>query len=272
VAEPALTTREGRGARILVTNDDGIHAPGLQSLEAIARALSDEVWVVAPENEQSGASHSLSLANPIRLRRMDERHFAVQGTPTDCVVMALKKVMPAAPDLVLSGVNPGQNLADDVTYSGTIAAAMEGAALGVRSMALSLVFGLSGARTLRWDTPRAHGPALIRRLFTLDLGPGVLLNINFPDCAPEQVAGVEVTRQGKRDQNLLELDERVDGRGRPYFWLAFRREHSNPAAGTDLRAVYEQRISVTPLHLNLTQVEAMEALRNAIAGSDNPAR
>ncbi len=255
----------GRSARVLVTNDDGIHAPGLGVLEEIAGTLSDDVWVVAPETEQSGASHSLSLSNPLRLRELGGQRFAVEGTPTDCVLMAVRNVLPEPPDLVLSGVNRGQNIADDVTYSGTIAAAMEGATLGIASMALSQSYGIESDRdTLRWETARAHGAALVRRFFPLTLGPGVLININFPDCVPEAVAGIAVTRQGKRDQNLMVVDERMDARGRNYYWLGFRRERSTPPPGTDLHAIYNNQISVTPLHLNLTQIEAMEALRAAL--------
>jgi len=264
----ALTTGDGRPLRILLTNDDGIHAPGLAVLERIAKELSGDIWIVAPEHEQSGASHSLSLANPLRLRKLDERRFAVLGTPTDSVLMAVRQVMPEPPDLVLSGVNRGQNLADDVTYSGTIAAAMEGCALGFKSIALSQSYGVLGGRTLRWEVGKAHGPELVRALYRLDLGPGVLVNVNFPDCAPEDVAGIEITRQGKRDQNLLRIEERIDTRQRPYYWLGFLRERSDPAEGTDLRAVYEGRISVTPLHMNLTQLEAMEALRDAVGSGD----
>lgn len=247
--------------RILVSNDDGINAPGLEVLEHIARQLSDDIWIVAPETEQSGASRSISLADPIRLREHSERRFSIQGSPADCVLMAMRKIMPQAPDLVLSGVNRGQNIADDVTYSGTIAAAMEGTALGVKSMALSQCYGIESGRNLNWDVARQHGAGIVRQLIPLDLGPGVLLNINFPDCTPEQVAGVAVTRQGKRDQNMLMVDQRVDARGRDYYWLGFSREKSNPADGTDLKAVYSRQISVTPLHMNLTQIEAMEAVR-----------
>jgi 5'-nucleotidase len=250
--------------RILLTNDDGIHAPGLESLEKIARELSDDIWIVAPETEQSGASHSLSLANPIRLRPMAERRFAVQGTPTDCVVMAVRKIMPAAPDLVLSGVNRGQNIADDVTYSGTIAAAMEGTALGFKSIALSQVTGIFSQRGLSFGVAEAHGARIIRRLCDVELGPGVLINVNFPDCRPEDVEGIETTRQGKRDQNLLIVDERTDTRGRSYYWLGFKRERGNAQEGTDLKAAFERRISVTPLHMNLTQLEALEPLRAAL--------
>ena len=265
-----LITPEGRPARILVTNDDGIYGPGLEVLEHVARQLSDDVWVVAPQWEESGASHSLTLADPLRLREYNERRFAVKGTPTDCVVMALKKVLPEPPDLILSGVNRGQNLADDVTYSGTIAAAMEGTALGVRSIALSQSFGFQKrtkgeAPVLHWETAREHGARIISRLYAMPQMPGTLLNVNFPDCLPEEVTGVQVTSQGKRDQNLLLVDERVDARGNAYYWLGFRREMSNPPHGTDLRAVMDNAISVTPLHLNLTQFDAMDALRGVFA-------
>jgi 5'-nucleotidase len=249
--------------RILVTNDDGIHSQGLETLDRIARSLTDDIWIVAPSEEQSGAGHSLSLANPIRYREIDKRRFEVAGTPTDAVVMAVRKIMPGLPDLVLSGVNRGQNLAEDVTYSGTIAAAMEGTALGLKSIALSQVTGIFG-NGMSFDVAEHFGAKVLAKLVPLEFGPGVLININFPDCRPEELQGIEVTRQGKRDQNMLIVDERVDARLRSYYWLGFKRERGNPPAGTDLRAVFDRRISVTPLHMNLTQVEAMETLRSAL--------
>lgn len=246
--------------RILVTNDDGIHAPGLETLERIARSLSEDVWVVAPAEENSGAGHSLSLAEPIRYRKIEARRFEVAGTPTDCVVMAARKILPGDPDLVLSGVNRGQNIADDVTYSGTIAAAMEGTQLGFKSIALSQVTGIHG-NGMSFEVAEKHGSPLVARLITMNFGPGILMNVNFPDCRPDEVQGIEVTRQGKRDVNLLHLDERTDMRGNNYYWLGFKRERGNPPAGTDLWAVFNRRISVTPLHMNLTQLEAMDAVR-----------
>src|SRR5690349_9932959 len=138
--------------RILVTNDDGIHAPGLEICEQIARALTDDVWIVAPESDQSGVSHSLSLNDPLRLRKVGERHFAVKGTPTDCVIMGIRHILDAPADLVLSGVNRGQNVAEDVTYSGTVAAAMEGTVLGVPSIALSQAYGLDTRHNPSWAT------------------------------------------------------------------------------------------------------------------------
>lgn len=254
-----------RGLRILVTNDDGFYAPGLQVLEKIARELSDDVWIVAPESEQSGASHSLTLSDPLRLRQHDPRRHAVRGTPTDCVLMAVKNIMDRPPDLLLSGVNRGQNLAEDVTYSGTIAAAMEGTVLGIRSIALSQTYGFDGTRRLKWHTAEHHAPGLIRKMLDMDYTPGILLNVNFPDVEPDDVTGVEITRQGTRDQSLLVVDEREDARGVPYFWFGFERKRSNPPEGTDLRAVYQGKISITPLHLDLTHEPSIAGLRRVLA-------
>jgi 5'-nucleotidase len=250
--------------RILVANDDGIYAPGLAVLERIAAEISDDIWIVAPESEQSGASHSLTLSDPLRLRQIEERRFAVKGTPTDCVLMAIKSVMPQAPDLVLSGVNRGQNLCEDVTYSGTIAAAMEGTVFGIPSIALSQSYGLTGSRDLKWQTAEHHAPNLIRKLLGNSWGEGVLININFPDCEPDEVAGTEVSVQGSRDQNMLRIDERVDARGRSYYWLGYGGQKSTPAEGTDLKAIYDGKISITPLHLDLTQFKAMDTVRNLL--------
>ena len=239
--------------RILVTNDDGIHAPGLAVLEEIARELSDDVWVVAPETDQSGVSHSLSLNDPLRLRAIDERRFAVKGTPTDCVIMGLRHVMrEARPDLVLSGVNRGQNVAEDVTYSGTIAAAMEGTILGLPSIALSQAYGPAGRDAIRWDCARHHAPPLLRRILAEGIPPGIVVDLNFPDRAPGDVGGVAVGVQGRRDPGLLGMEERRDGRGNPYFWLGFARSRSEPGHGTDLAALAAGRIALTPLRLDLT--------------------
>ena len=250
--------------RILVTNDDGIHAPGLETLERIARTLSDDVWVVAPAEEQSGAGHSLSLADPIRYRKIDKQRFEVAGTPTDCVVMAVRKIMPAMPDLVLSGVNRGQNIAEDVTYSGTIAGAFEGTQLGVRSIAVSQAYSYEAGDNPHWETPIKHAPALIRALLAEPWGPGVLMNVNFPDRGPDAIEGVEVTRQGRRDQQLLGVDARHDTWGTPYYWLGYAKRRSNPERGTDIWAVYNGWISVTPLNMNLTDRAVQAALKPKI--------
>jgi 5'-nucleotidase len=248
--------------RILLTNDDGIHAPGLGVLERIARSLSDDIWVVAPETDQSGVSHSLSLNDPLRLRAIGPRHYAVKGTPTDCVIMGVRHIVEdGAPDLVLSGVNRGQNVAEDVTYSGTIAGAIEGTILGIPSIALSQAYGLETRQSPHWETALRHGPDLIRRVLAEGMPRDVLVNVNFPDCAPDAVKGIAVTMQGKRDQDLLRIEPRHDGRGNPYYWLAFaRRERHAPRGGTDLSAIADGRIAITPLRLDLTDEPFMTRL------------
>lgn len=239
--------------RILITNDDGIHAEGLNVLERIARTLTDDVVVVAPESDQSGVAHSLSLNDPLRLRHVGENRYAVKGTPTDCVIMGVRRIMrDAPPDLVLSGVNVGHNLAEDVTYSGTIAGAMEGTLLGVRSIALSQGYPPGQRERAPFQCAEFHGPGVVKRLLEQELDPGVLINVNFPSCAPAEVAGVSITVQGRRDATYLELDERFDGRHNPYYWIGFSRQRSKPARGTDLEAIDNKRISITPLRLDLT--------------------
>lgn len=260
-----MAKSEKKMLRILVTNDDGIHAPGLKVLEKIAHKLSRDVWVVAPEEEQSGSAHSLSLANPLRIRKMTARKYAVRGTPSDCVLMAVRHVMKdRQPDLILSGINRGQNIADDVTYSGTIAAAMEGTQLGIPSVALSQAFGFSGGANVKWSTAEHFAPEILTKLVKAGWPEEILININFPDVPPGSVTGIEVTRQGKRDQSLVRVEERIDARNNPYYWLGFERILSNPPQGTDLRAIYEGRISITPLHMDLTHMRTAKVLNDAL--------
>ncbi|AMN41873.1 5'/3'-nucleotidase SurE [Rhodoplanes sp. Z2-YC6860] len=240
--------------RILVTNDDGIHAPGLKICEEIARALSDDVWVIAPEHDQSGVSHSLSLNDPLRLRTISERHYAVKGTPTDCVIMGARHVLSdKVPDLVLSGVNRGRNAAEDVLYSGTVAGAKEACVLGIPSFALSQAHSAQNKLNPFWQTAVKHGPDIIARVLKQGIPRDVLVNVNFPDCAPGAVKGIAVSSQGKRNQQLLHIDARHDGRGNPYYWIAYERGvKPNVKDGTDLAALNDNRIAVTPLRLDLT--------------------
>jgi 5'-nucleotidase len=254
--------------RILVTNDDGIHSPGLGVAETIARALSGDVWVIAPETEQSGASHSLTLAAPLRLRKMGERHYAVTGTPTDCVMMGCLHILKDNPPaLILSGVNWGSNLADDVTYSGTIAGAMEGCALGIASIALSQASSEETREEIDWSPGEVHGPALIRRLIDAGWPAGTLMNVNFPGCRADQVTGVSVVPQGKYDLQSTEIEERKDVRARSYYWIGLRRRKSTPPSDTDLGAVRANKIAVTPLHMNLTEQAVLEKMRRALGQS-----
>lgn len=239
--------------RILLTNDDGIHAVGLEALERVARQISDDVTIVAPAIDQSGVSHSFSLNDPLRLRQISSRHFAVKGTPTDCVIMGVRHIMKDnPPDLILSGINSGQNVAEDVTYSGTIAGAIEGTILGIPSIALSQAYGAKGRDKIRWNCAEALAPALIRKLVAKGFPHEILFNLNFPDCAPEDVAGHVICAQGRRDTNLLRVEERRDGRQLPYYWLAFAKPTYSPGVGTDLAALAANQVAITPLRINLT--------------------
>lgn len=253
--------------RILVTNDDGFHAEGVAVLEKIARTLSDDVWVVAPETDQSGLSHSLSLNDPLRLREVDERHFALRGTPSDCVIMGVRRIVGAKPDLILSGVNSGRNVADDITYSGTVAGAIEGTLLGIRSVALSQAFLFKGKRIVPWETAEAWGPKVVRKLLSFGFPEGIVYNVNFPDCEPDAVTDIRVTGQGKLTHGL-HIDERIDGRGNPYFWLAYRREKPLIAPGTDLDALANNAVSVTPLRLDLTAYDLRDPLRHHFSSEE----
>jgi len=249
--------------RILCTNDDGIHAPGLQVVEQIARSLSDDVWIVAPELDQSGVSHSLSLNDPLRLREVGPRHFAVRGTPTDCVIMGARHILgDKLPDLVLSGVNKGRNVAEDVVYSGTIAGALEGTILGFPSFALSQEFSIETRNAPLWDTALKFGPDIIGKVIGAGVPRNTVINVNFPSCMPDDVKGIRITRQGKRNQGFLKIDRRHDGRGNPYFWIGFERAAmmDAPAEGTDLAALAARYVSVTPLRLDRTDEAFSEAL------------
>ena len=249
--------------RTLCTNDDGIHAPGLQVVEQIARSLSDDVWIVAPELDQSGVSHSLSLNDPLRLREVSPRHFAVRGTPTDCVIMGARHILgDKLPDLVLSGVNKGRNVAEDVVYSGTIAGALEGTILGFPSFALSQEFSIETRNAPLWETALKFGPDIIRKVIGAGVPRNTVINVNFPSCMPDDVKGIRITRQGKRNQGFLKIDRRHDGRGNPYFWIGFERAAmmDAPAEGTDLAALAARYVSVTPLRLDRTDEAFSEAL------------
>lgn len=248
--------------RILVTNDDGVHARGIGVLETIARAFSDDVTVVAPWEDQSGTGHSLTLTRPVRLRRLDDRRFAVTGTPTDAVMMALAHLMAdGRPDLILSGVNRGANLGEDATYSGTVSAAMEGALAGIRSIALSQVYARSGmGDTVPFETAAAWGPKVLAPLIDAPLAPRTLVNVNFPAIAPDAVRGVRVVRQGLRDYGRARMEKRTDPRGYDYFWLGMGQMPHTPAHDTDLEAIADGYVSVTPLHLDMTHDPSLAML------------
>lgn len=251
--------------RILLTNDDGYHAPGLKVLEDLARQFSDDIWVVAPAEEQSGAGHSLTLSRPLRIRRHAERRFAVNGTPTDAVMMALAKLMKdSPPDLILSGVNRGANLAEDVTYSGTVSAAMEGALAGIRSIALSQTYAREGmGDTVPFEAAAAWGQRVLAPLIAAPMAPRTLVNVNFPPLAADAVRGIKPAGQGLRDYGRLQIVSNRDPRGYEYHWFALGPPIGTAGHATDLEAIGDGFISVTPLHLDLTHVESLAMLHEA---------
>src|SRR5947199_2703614 len=236
--------------RILLTNDDGYHADGIVALEEGLSEIGD-VYVVAPETEMSGASHSLTLARPLRIRQIDDRHWTVDGTPTDCVTLALNHILPleARPHICCSGINHGANLGDDATYSGTVAGALESTILGVPGLAVSLV-----AREHFEFAEAAHfGLLAVRKILSEGPPEGSLLNINVP---PGEIKGVRVTRQGIKNARPV-ITEHIDPRGKPYFWIGEQYYRSSAEEGTDYRAIEEGYISVTPLKSDMTDHGAL---------------
>jgi 5'-nucleotidase len=248
---------------ILLTNDDGVNATGLKVLETIARTLSDDITIVAPAEEQSGTGHSLTLTRPVRLTQLGDRRYSVSGTPTDSVMMALALIMKdSPPDLILSGVNRGANLAEDVTYSGTVSAAMEGALAGVRSIALSQTYAKEGmGDTVPFAAAEAWGEKVLRPLLDAPWEPRTLVNVNFPARAPADVRGIKVVNQGLRDYGRLRLVKGTDPRGYDYYWFGLGPMLHTPAHSTDLEAITDGYISVTPLHLDLTHGPSMDTLK-----------
>ena len=249
--------------RILLTNDDGIHAPGLAVLERIARDLSDDVWVCAPAEENSGAGHSLTLHLPVRLREHGGQRFSVTGTPTDAVNLALKKLFPdRPPDLVISGVNAGENLADDVTYSGTISAAMEAALAGIPAVAMSQAFRDAGHG---FSAAEGWAAKVLAPLLDLQMAKRTVVNVNFPPLAAGDVKGIRIARQGFHDYSRGSLVEGIDPRGRPYYWFGLEDIEHTLDHGTDLEAVSEGYVSVTPLQLDLTHHASLTTLAGGYA-------
>ena len=250
--------------KILVSNDDGINAHGIKVLEKIAHELSDDVYIVAPERDQSCVSHSLTLRNPLRIRQISEKKFAVDGTPTDCVLLAVHEVFNGKkPDLLLSGVNYGGNIAEDISYSGTVAAAIEGAMLGIPSFALSLIY--DPGHPAKWATAENHAPHLIRTILHQGVPKNTLININFPNVISSSVKGVAITEQGHRGDDVR-LHENFDPRGDKYYWVGPIDYHVSGPAGTDLEAIANKKISITPLSIRLTHRPTLRKLKEIFVG------
>lgn len=254
--------------RILLTNDDGVAAPGLKILEEIARKISDDIWIIAPAEENSGAGHSLSLSRPVRIRKHGPKHYSVTGTPTDSVMLGVGEIMKGQkPDLILSGVNRGANLGDDITYSGTVSAAMEGTLAGIRSIALSQVYSKEGmADAVPFAAAAVWGERAVRPLLDMEFAPRTLININFPAIEPEQVQGIRITRQGFHDYARSRIVKGTDPRGFDYYWFGLHGIEHTPGHDSDLEAMNDGFISVTPLQMDLTHDESLARLQKAYGG------
>lgn len=240
---------------ILVCNDDGIRSEGIQALAQVLAPLG-EVFVVAPDREQSAAGHSLTLHRPLRVEEVAPRQYAIDGTPTDCVNLAVSGILSARPGLVVSGINKGANLGDDITYSGTVSAAMEGTLLGIPSIAISLA-----ARSDFDFAPAAEFAAkLVARVLEHGLSPDTLLNVNVPDRPRDEMTGFRITRQGKRRFGEA-LIEKTDPRGKKYYWIGGDELGFVHEPGTDYAAILEGAVSITPVHLDLTHYPSFDALQ-----------
>lgn len=245
---------------ILVSNDDGVHAHGLHPLADALRPLGD-VWIVAPEQEQSAQSHALTMHKPLRVRRRDERVFAVSGTPADCVYMAVHKLLPQRPALVVSGINRGANLGNDILYSGTVAAAMEACLFGIPAIAVSLhVAWQKRASEHHWDTAARVAEQVARGVLEHGLAPRTLLNINVPDVPPGELRGLRTTRMGVRTYEQ-QVDARTDPRGRAYYWIGGAHERFEPIPESDGPEVEAGYASVSPLQADLTAEAQLAAMR-----------
>jgi len=250
-----------KNARILISNDDGVEAEGIAILERVARSVCDDVWVVAPAHEQSGAGHSLSLHKPLRIKQVGERRFAVDGTPTDAVLLGVQEVLKdKRPTLMLSGINRGSNLAEDITYSGTVAAAMEATLLEIPAIAFSNQI----RGTIDWRAAELHTADIIRKLTQVPIPHDRLLNVNFPGVAPEEIKGIKICPQGRRklDDNL---DRRTDPQGRSYLWIGGQRsELFNDHPDSDVKNNRAGYITITPLSLDMTDYKMIASLNEAI--------
>lgn len=259
--------------RILITNDDGINAPGLHTLEKIAATLAGpdgEVWTVAPAFEQSGVGHCISYTHPTMISHFGPRRFAIEGSPADCVLAGLHHVLPAPPDLVLSGVNRGNNSAENTLYSGTLGAAMEGALQGVRALALSQYFGPGNAQLADpFEASAMHLAPLIRKL--LDTGPWggdtyqIFYNINVPPVPADGVKGAQAVAQGYRGHGRFQVEPHKAPSGRQFIWVKGSPQHEPTAPGTDAAANLDGYISVTPMRADLTDTGALSALRTSLS-------
>lgn len=246
--------------RILLSNDDGYQAPGLKTLANILKSIA-EITVVAPDRNRSGASNSLTLDAPMRPQIMDNGFICVDGTPTDCVHLAITGLLDQEPDMVIAGVNAGSNLGDDVIYSGTVAAAMEGRFLGLPAMAISLV----GEKFQYYETAAHVAVKLVEKLEKHPLPADTILNVNVPDVPWDQLAGFEATRLGRRHKSEPVV-KTEDPRGRPIYWVGPVGKEEDAGPGTDFHAINNNAVSITPIHVDLTQYKAIDTVASWLQG------
>lgn len=246
--------------RLLLSNDDGCHAQGLNTLRTALGEIYPQIVTVAPDRNRSGASNSLTLDRPIRARRLADDVYCVDGTPTDCVHLATTGLLEHEQDMVVSGINDGGNLGDDVLYSGTVAAATEGRSLGLPALAISLV----GQQPTRYDTAARVAVMMVERLLAEPLDSSTILNVNVPDVDWEELQGFETTRLGSRRRAESVIRD-TDPRGRPVFWIGRVGSKADAGPGTDFHAVSANRVSVTPLHIDLTSHAALQTVGNWVA-------
>ena len=242
-------------AVILVTNDDGIHSPGITALFNTMRNLGD-VYMVAPDRERSAAGHSLTMHRPLKAEEVRDRVFSVNGTPTDCVTLGINKLLPQKPDLIVSGINKGANLGDDITYSGTVAAAIEGTIFGVTSIAFSLM----SARHYHFETGSFFALKIAEYVLGKSLPFDTLLNVNIPNIIREEIKGIKLTRQGKRIYENS-IQEMLNPWGEKHFWIGGGKIYWEHSGDTDMEAVQQDFVSISPIHLDLTNYNALKFMR-----------
>ena len=250
--------------RILISNDDGINSKGIKTLYEIVKEIYDDVWVIAPDSEQSGASHSLSLRKFIRVNEVAHKHYAVSGTPTDSVAIGIMEIMKDfKPDLVLSGINHGSNVGEDIKYSGTVAVTMEAAMLGIKSIAFSQRLSHDQKSNPSFDIAREYIPNLLGKIMDLEIPDNNIINVNFPACKLSEVKGIKVTSQGRREiVNSIAKSEDPDKR--PYYWIGSRHHDRSDHLESDVEAIYNHYISVTPVSLDFTNHKLLEKFGPAI--------
>ena len=257
-----------RVRRALVTNDDGVGAPGIEVAEAIARTVADEVWTVAPEGDYSGGSRQLTLHHALRLHHCGGRRYALNGSPADCVFVALGALLKdSPPDLVISGVNAGVNIGGDVGFSGTVGAAMSARLLGVPAIALSQAW--KGSRAdIPWTTSRSWLPGVLAQLIETEAWPWRFVpNVNVPATGPEEVSGIVVTRQGRSATVTPFVEHRVDLRDQDYYWIYMKKVNDDPEPDEDIAALRRNAISITPLGYDVTDRGGFDILSGALNGT-----